>query len=82
MSQFWDVSGWLTASLISFRVTIGVKRGCSLSSTLFGIYIDELESFLHDHIKDGDGCLLHQELISLLLFVDDLILLASTPEGL
>jgi hypothetical protein len=62
--------------------TIGVKQGCPLSPTLFGIYIDELESFLHDHIQDGDGCLLHQVLISLLLFVDDLILLASTPEGL
>jgi hypothetical protein len=62
--------------------TIGVKQGCPLSSTLFGIYIDELESFLHEHIQEGDGCLLHQVLISLLLFVDDLVLLASTPEGL
>jgi hypothetical protein len=62
--------------------TIGVKQGCPLSSSLFGIYIDELESFLHDHIQDGDGCLLHQVLISLLLFANDLILLASTLEGL
>jgi hypothetical protein len=57
--------------------TIGVKRGCPLWPTLFGIYIDELESFLHDHIQDGNGCLLHQVLISLLLFIDDPILLAS-----
>ena len=28
------------------RSTIGVKQGCSLSPTLFGIDIDELESFL------------------------------------
>jgi len=34
--------------------TIEVKHGCPLSPTLFGIYIDELESFLHDHIHDGD----------------------------
>jgi hypothetical protein len=46
--------------------TIGVKQGCPLSPTLFGIYIDELASFLHNHIQDGDGCLLHQVLISLL----------------
>jgi hypothetical protein len=63
------------------RSTIGVKQGCPLSPTLFGIYIDELESFLHEHIQDGDGCLLHQVLISILLFADDVILLASSPKG-
>jgi hypothetical protein len=62
--------------------TIRVKQECPLSPTLFGIYIDELEFLLHKHIHDGDGCLLHQVLISLLLFVDEMILLASTLEGL
>jgi len=62
--------------------TIGVKQGCPLSPTLFGIYIDELEAFLHDHIQDTNGCLLHQVLISILLFVDDVVLLFSSPEGL
>jgi hypothetical protein len=62
--------------------TIGAKQGCPLSSTLFGIYIDELESYLHEHIQEGNRFLLHQVLISLLLFVDGLVLMASTPEGL
>jgi hypothetical protein len=57
-------------------------NGCPLSSTHFTIYIDELESFLHDHIQEGDGSLLDQVLISLLFFVDDLILVALTPKGL
>jgi hypothetical protein len=49
---------------------------------LFGIYIDELEAFLHEHIQDNDGCLLHQVLISILPFVDDAVLLASSTTGL
>jgi len=61
------------------RSTIGVKQGFPLSPTLFGIYIDELEAFLHEHIQDNDGCLLHQVLISILLFVDDVVLLAASP---
>jgi hypothetical protein len=48
---------------------------------MFGIYIDELES-LHEHIHDKDGCLLHHVLISILLFADDVILLASSLEGM
>ena len=64
------------------RSTIGVKQGCPLSPTLFGIYIDELEAFLHEHIQDIDGCLLHQVLISILLFADDVVLLSSSPEDL
>ena len=41
------------------RSTIGVKWGCPLSPTLFRIYIDELQAFLHEHIQDTDGYLLH-----------------------
>ena len=58
------------------------QTGVPLCPTLFGIYIDELESFLHDHIQDGDGCHLHQVLISILLFPNDVVLLASSPKGL
>jgi hypothetical protein len=53
-----------------------------LSPTLFGIYIDGLESFLNKNIQDSDGCLLHWVLIAIMLFVDDVVLQASFPEGL
>jgi hypothetical protein len=49
---------------------------------LFGIYIDELEAFLHEHIQESDGCLLHQVLISIFLFANDVVLLASSPARL
>jgi hypothetical protein len=64
------------------KSTIGVKQGCPLSPTLFGIYIDELEAFLHEHIQESDRCPLHKVLKSILFFVDDVVLLASSPHGL
>jgi hypothetical protein len=49
---------------------------------LFRIYIDKLEAFLPEHIQDSGGCLLHLVLISILLFANDVVLLASSPTGL
>ena len=37
----------------SFRSDIGVKQGCPLSLTLFGLYIDKLEEWLN--LQGGDG---------------------------
>ena len=50
--------------------------------TLFSLYIDELEDFLLKSLLPRDGCYLHQVLISILLFADDVILLASSSESL
>lgn len=62
--------------------TIGVKQSYPFSLTLIGIFIDELEPFLQAHAHANNGCLLHKVLIFVLVFVDDVILLASTIEGL
>ena len=59
-----------------------MKHGCPLSPTLFGIYINELETFLRDSSLSMDDYYLHQVLISILLFIDDVILLAFSPESL
>lgn len=61
---------------------IGVKQGFPLSPTLFGIYIDELETFLRDSSLPAGSCYLHQDLISILLLKNDVILLASSSESL
>ena len=64
----------------SFRSDIGVKQGCPLSPTLFGLYIDKLEEWLN--LEDGDGALVGEVVIRLLLYVDDLILIAKFALGL
>ena len=58
----------------------GVKYDFPLCPTLFGIYIDELETFLKDSSLPMNGCYLHFFLISILLFANDVILLASSLE--
>jgi len=64
----------------SFRSDIGVKQGCPLSPTLFGLYIDKLEEWLNS--QGGDGIYLYKFVIRLLLYADDLILIAKSALGL
>jgi hypothetical protein len=62
----------------SFRSDIEVKQGCPLSPTLFGLYTIKLEEWLN--LQDGDGALLGELVIRVLLYANDLILIAkSTP---
>ena len=64
----------------SFRSDIGVKQGCPLSPTLFGLYIDKLEEWLN--LEDEDGALVGEFVIRLLLYADDLILIAKSALSL
>ena len=52
---------------------IGVKQGCSLSPTLLGLHIDELETYL-DKINRDSLCLFSM-VVAILLFVDNVVLL-------
>lgn len=63
-----------------FDSTLGVKQGCPLSPTLFGLYIDELESFLQ-----AGGCdapRLAGIMAAILLYADDIVLISETAAGL
>lgn len=64
-----------------FRCLLGVKQGCPLSPTLFGLYVDAFEKLL---LKTAgmDAPTLLGTLVPLLLYADDLILMSTTAAGL
>ena len=61
--------------------TIGVKQGCPLSPTLFGMYIDEVSDYID---REGDrGAQLAGTWIPLLLYAaNDIVLISESPEGM
>ena len=62
------------------KCNIRVKQGFPLSPTLFGIYIDKLESCLEEA-----GCastILAGIVINLLLYADDIVLMARCSSDL
>ncbi|WP_176691521.1 reverse transcriptase domain-containing protein [Enterobacter cloacae complex sp. GF14B] len=60
--------------------TIGVKQGCPLSPTLFGMYVDEVSDYID---RDGDrGAQLAGTWIPLLLYADDIVLISDSPKGM
>ena len=64
-----------------FDCLMGVKQGCPLSATLFGLFVDGLEQHLMDTLGH-DAPSLSGALIPLLLYADDLTILSTTPAGL
>ena len=58
----------------------GLSQGCNISSVLFIIYIAELARRVK---TSSHGVRLDSgEIVGILLFADDIILIANTPEGL
>ena len=69
-----------------FPCTLGVKQGCPLSPSLFGLYIDSLEGVLLQENSRVDAPVLlgtnPGTKVPLLLYADDIALISTTKEGL
>ena len=64
-----------------FDCLIGLKQGCPLSATLFGLFVDGLEQHLMD-TTGHNAPSLSGVLIPLLLYADDLIIMSTTAARL
>jgi len=62
-----------------FNVQCGLRQGCSLSPLLFNMFVNDLA----EKIKDtGKGICIDDKRISILLYADDIVLLAETEDEL
>lgn len=62
-----------------FSVTTGLRQGCILSPILFNLYINDLVSMINTECKGVD---IAGENVCMLMYADDLVLLAKTENDL
>ncbi|MFN7883799.1 MAG: RNA-directed DNA polymerase, partial [bacterium] len=65
-----------------FAAPLGVRQGDPLSPLLFGLYIDRFEQFVLQECPLLGIELTDTQIVSLLLYADDLVLMAQSPEDL
>ena len=66
----------------SFQSVMGVKQGCPLSPTLFGLYLDDLEDAMRAKQQLLDSPALDGVTLLALLYADDLALVSTSMAGL
>ena len=65
-----------------FECPVGVRQGCVLSPTIFSSFINQLAKYITDTGRHGIQLLSGLIELFILLFADDVALLATTPCGL
>jgi hypothetical protein len=79
-SMYWEAPVSAKSGLDAgdvFSTTRGVKQGDPLSPLLFGLFLDRVEAWLGQHAPEC-GVQLGADLVRVLLYADDLVLLAES----
>ena len=67
----------------TFPSDVGVKQGCPLSPTLFGIFVDALENYILQRPPPfGWTCSILERPVPLLLYADDIVFFATSQSEL
>ena len=66
----------------TFDCPLGLRQGCSLSPILFSLFIDDLNSMMHDSNVRGVQMFPNLDEIFMLMFADDIALISDTTGGL
>jgi len=74
--KFWNTKGWSK----EINCNIGVKQGCPLSPTHFGIHIDKLKGCLEE--ERCVGLTLASIVVMILLYTNDIVIMARGPYDL
>ena len=64
----------------SFNCNKGTRQGCSLSPTLFNIYVNDLEKCINS--EDCDPVKVGQQATGCLMYADDILILSQSANGL
>ena len=57
-----------------------MRQGCNLSPLLFTLFMNDLDGFLESH--SSGSCILNNCRLRLMMFADDIVLLADSAKGL
>lgn len=64
----------------SYSCTEGTRQGCSLSPTLFKIYLNDLQDLFNT--KDSEPIIIDKTPIGCLMYADDVLLISQSAKGL